>query len=261
MTAIAGERMTILLVEDETAATVNLLSMLNEVCPSCRIVATLESVGDTVAWLTSNPAPDLIFMDIHLADGDAFRIFDNIDVISPVVFTTAYDKYTLEAFSVNSIDYLLKPIKQADLTRAIDKFGRLTGTALDQYRGRIRNLGDAVKAPPTFLVHVRDRMIPVKADEVAYFHTADEKVSLCTFKGEIYPYDKSLETVMAQLPEEEFFRVNRQFVVSRKAIRDISVWFGSRLNLNLTVDVPERIIISKARVPVFKQWVTTVKPK
>ncbi len=247
--------MDIVVVEDETAATVNLLSMLKEACPQCRVSATLESVSDTVEWLTTNPAPDLIFMDIHLADGDAFRIFDNVEVVSPVVFTTAYDEYALEAFSVNSIDYLLKPIKPSDLRRAIDKFSRLTGNTLDSYKVRIRTLSETTARPPlTFLVHLRDKLIPVRAEEVAYFHTADEKVTLCTLKGELYRYDKTLEAVMAHLPEEDFFRANRQFIVSRGAVSDVSVWFGSRLNLNLKVQAPERIIISKARVPVFKQW-------
>ncbi|MCC8034775.1 MAG: LytTR family DNA-binding domain-containing protein [Rikenellaceae bacterium] len=247
--------MKVLVVEDETAATVNLLALLNEVCPSCRIMGTLESVSETVAWLESNPVPDLIFTDIHLADGDAFRIFEHTEVTAPVVFTTAYDRYALEAFGVNSIDYLLKPIKTQDLERAIDKFSRLTGTARHDYTDRVNGLRDnKINRSRTFLVHLRDKLIPVKTEEVAYFHTADEKVTLCTNKGESYPFDKSLDTVMGELPQNGFFRANRQFIVSRGAIRDISVWFGSRLNLNLTVPVPERIIVSKARVPVFKRW-------
>lgn len=241
------------MVEDETAATVNLLSMLNEVCPDCKITGTLESVSETVCWLEGNDPPDLIFMDIHLADGDAFRIFDNIEVTAPVVFTTAYDEYALEAFRVNSIDYLLKPIKPSDLKRAIDKFGRLTGSARKNYTGRLNNMRESRQR--TFLLQLRDKLVPVKAEEIAFFHTADEKVKVHTLKGEAFPYDKSLDTVMAQLPEELFFRANRQYIISRNAVRDISVWFGSRLNLNLKVEVPERIIISKARVPVFKKWI------
>ncbi|MCD8072846.1 MAG: LytTR family DNA-binding domain-containing protein [Alistipes sp.] len=248
--------MKVLVVEDETAATVNLLALLNEVCPTCKIMGTLESVSEPVAWLESNPAPDLIFMDIPLADGDAFRIFDKTEVTAPVVFTTAYDQYALDAFGVNSIDYLLKPIKPGDLKRAVEKFTRLTAAARNDYTGRVNSLGEmAANRPRTFLIHVRDRLIPVQTDEIAFFHTADEKVSVCTLKGECYPFDKSLDTVMGELPAEMFFRANRQYIISRGAIKDISVWFGNRLNLNLTVPVPERIIISKARVPVFKRWI------
>lgn len=245
-----------LIIEDETAAAINLEALLRKVEPSLQIEAVLESVGESVEWLSSHPMPDLIFMDIHLADGESFRIFDRVEIDCPIIFTTAYDQYALEAFKVNSIDYLLKPITQIDLQRALDKLHRLSVTERRSISERVTSLAaEASKASQNvFLIQVRDRIRPLKFDEAAYFYTSDERVTVHTFSGEVLAMDKTLETLSAMLPENDFFRANRQFIVSRSAIRDISVWFGSRLALNLILDTPERIIISKARVPRFKQW-------
>lgn len=245
-----------LIIEDETAAAINLEALLRKVEPSLQIEAVLESVGESVEWLSSHPMPDLIFMDIHLADGESFRIFDRVEIDCPIIFTTAYDQYALEAFKVNSIDYLLKPITQNDLQRALDKLHRLSVTERRSISERVTSLAaEASKASQNvFLIQVRDRIRPLKFEEAAYFYTSDERVTVHTLSGEVLAMDKTLETLSAMLPENDFFRANRQFIVSRRAIRDISVWFGSRLALNLILDTPERIIISKARVPRFKQW-------
>lgn len=245
-----------LIIEDETAAAINLEALLRKVEPSLQIEAVLESVGESVEWLSSHPMPDLIFMDIHLADGESFRIFDRVEIDCPIIFTTAYDQYALEAFKVNSIDYLLKPITQNDLQRALDKLHRLSVTERRSISERVTSLAaEASKASQNvFLIQVRDRIRPLKFEEAAYFYTSDERVTVHTLSGEVLAMDKTLETLSATLPENDFFRANRQFIVSRGAIRDISVWFGSRLALNLILDTPERIIISKARVPRFKQW-------
>lgn len=243
-----------LIIEDETAATVNLLSIMSSVCPGCEVLATLETVTDAVKWLEENPAPDVIFMDIHLADGDAFRIFESVDITSPIIFTTAYDRYALDAFKVNSIDYLLKPIRPEDLRRAMDKLMRLTHADRARYTNRVADML-AARNQNTFLIHVRDKIIPLKAEQIAFCYTCDERVSLYTHEGEMLPFDKSLESLSAQLPENDFFRANRQFIIARSAIADISVWLGSRLCVNLKQHTPERIIISKARVPEFKRWI------
>lgn len=243
-----------LIVEDETAATVNLTSILQKERPDCRVLAALESVTDAVQWIGSNPAPDVIFMDIHLADGDAFRIFERTDVAAPIIFTTAYDRYALEAFKVNSIDYLLKPIRPEELRRALDKLERLTQSDRAQYANRISEVA-ASHNKSTFLIYVRDRIVPVRSDQIAFCHTSSERVTIHTCNGEEYSYDKSLETIAAALSPIDFFRANRQFIIARDAIADISVWFGSRLAVNLRFPTPERIVISKARVPEFKRWI------
>ncbi len=247
-----------LIIEDETAAAVNLRALLNEVDPSIEIIEVLESISECVDYLQSNPMPELIFMDIHLADGESFRIFNHVDITCPIIFTTAYDQYALEAFKVNSIDYLLKPIAPADLRRALEKLRRLSAPEREEVIERTK----AMVAEPqpssqnVFLVQVRDRIRPLKTEEVAYFYTCDERVTAHTFAGETLSIDRTLEALSGVLNEEEFYRANRQFIVARKALKDISVWFGSRLALNLSVETPERIIISKARVPKFKKWLT-----
>ena len=248
-----------LLIEDETAAARNLAAVLREVAPGVQIVATLESVAESIEWLRSNPQPDLLFMDIHLADGDSFRIFGAVEVTAPVIFTTAYDRYALEAFKVSSIDYLLKPINADDVRRALEKLRRLTSGERLGYGSRVRSLA-AQRQEEVFLVRVRDRIIPLQRDRIAYCYTSNEKVTACDFDGETYPLDKTLEALQALLPERDFFRANRQFIVARRAVKEIAVWFGSRLTLHLTVDTPERIVISKARVPEFKTWLRAVHP-
>ena len=195
-------------------------------------------------------------MDIHLADGDSFRIFKSVDITIPIIFTTAYDEYALEAFKVNSIDYLLKPFKEEDLTRAFDKLQRLTATERATATERVETMVATAESDSlrTILVRFKDKLIPIAMEDVAFFYTFSERVTLTTLDGVTYPVDKTLETLSQQLDSVKFFRANRQFIVSRKAVKDIAVWFGSRLALNLVIEAPERIIISKARVPEFKRW-------
>ena len=250
----------VIIIEDETAAVVNLRSMLTAVMGDVEVVAVLESVEESVEYFSKKPSADIVFMDIHLADGDSFRIFGSVDIEIPIIFTTAYNEYAIEAFKVNSIDYLLKPYKEEDLRRALDKLHRLTASEREQQRvGREQMVHSA--STQTMLVRYKDRIIPVNMEEVAFFYTSDERVTLTTLKGDSYPVDKSLEALQQQLSEGKFFRANRQFIISRSAVRDIAVWFGSRLALNLMVETPERIIISKARVPEFKLWLQSLHRK
>lgn len=250
-----------LIIEDETAAALNLTAILKQAAPEMEIVATLESVEESVLWLQANAQPDLIFMDIHLADGNSLRIFDFVEVTAPVVFTTAYDRYALEAFKVNSIDYLLKPIKTADVERALAKLQRLTAVERRDYETRVRTLAaERAENESVFLVHVRDRIIPLRREQIAFCYTSNERVTAYGYDGTAYPINRTLETLQAQLPEADFFRANRQFIVARGAVQEIVVWFGSRLALTLSVATPERIVISKARVPEFKSWLRSVHP-
>lgn len=246
----------VIIVEDETAAAVNLRSMLSTVVGEVEVVALLESVEEAVEYFRGDVDADVVFMDIHLADGDSFRIFRSVDINIPIIFTTAYDEYALEAFKVNSIDYLLKPFGEEELRRALDKLNRLTASERMAQRGSVERMVAQSENEDlqTMLVRYKDKIIPVRMEDVAYFYTYAERVTLTTLSGESYPVDKTLEALSQQLSEEKFFRANRQFIISRKAVKDIAVWFGSRLALNLTVETPERIIISKARVPEFKQW-------
>lgn len=267
------QQKSVLIIEDETAAAVNLKAILRDVAPSYNVLAVLESIAESVEYFQDeqSPRPDLIFMDIHLADGESFRIFDHVDIKVPIIFTTAYDEYALRAFKVNSIDYILKPIKAADMRHAIEKFDLLSGGENKEYNNRIEEMIREVRAEKSaeprpaakdnqrvYLVHQKDKIIPLSIDDVAFFYTSNEKVSAVTYDGTYYIIDRTLENLQSTLPEMEFFRANRQFIVARKAVKDITVWFGSRLSLNLSVQLPERIVISKARVPEFKHWLMAV---
>ncbi|MBQ8470815.1 MAG: response regulator transcription factor [Alistipes sp.] len=244
--------MNVLIIEDETAAAQNLQAILKQEAPETEVLAVLESIEESVEWLGSHAMPDLLFMDIHLADGESFRILEQVDVTAPIIFTTAYDQYALEAFRVNSIDYLLKPINTADVRRALDKWVRLTNLERREYAMRQKQI--ARREQETFLIHVRDKIIPLHRDRIAYCYTTNERVTAYDYEVNSYPLDKTLEAMQAALPEADFIRANRQFIVARRAIKEITVWFGSRLSLHLSVETPERIVISKARVPEFKAW-------
>lgn len=249
--------MRVVIIEDETAAAQNLSAILRKVGPDVEIVATIDTVVDSVEFFTSAPQLDLVFMDIHLADGSSFRIFDSVDIATPIIFTTAYDQYAIEAFKVNSIDYLLKPINEEGVVRAIEKWKRLTSTERSDYSSRINSVAKAQKSEQqVFLVHFRDKIIPLQSCDIAFLHTFEERVTAYCHNGEKYPVDSTLEALQAKLPSEEFFRANRQFIISRKAVKDIAVWFGSRLSVNTSIATPERIIVPKARVHDFKKWLT-----
>ena len=250
----------VVIVEDETAAVVNLRSMLQSINPEVDIIAVLESVEESVEFFSQQHDVDVVFMDIHLADGDSFRIFQSVDIAVPIIFTTAYDEYALQAFKVNSIDYLLKPFKVEDLRAALDKLARLTAAERASERERRQTMieersGDTMQ---TMLVRYKDKIIPLKMSDVAFFYTFAERVTVTTLTGDSYPVEKTLETLGRELPVDDFFRANRQFIVARAAVKDVAVWFGSRLALNLTIETPERIIISKARVPEFKLWLQSL---
>ena len=247
--------MKIAIIEDETAAAQNLSAILRKVCPDIEVVATIDTVVDSIDFFREKPTLDLVFMDIHLADGSSFRIFDKVEISIPIIFTTAYDQYAIEAFKVNSIDYLLKPINEESIRRAIEKWQRLTSAERTNYTSRTAQVALAQKVEQqTFLVHYRDKIIPLQSKDVAFFHTAEERVSAYCYNGNKYQLDMTLEAVQSKISSEEFFRANRQFIIARKAVSEISVWIGSRLAANLTVETPERIIIPKARVHEFKEW-------
>ena len=257
----------VLIIEDETAAAVNLQAILCKVLPQHEVITILESVEEAVEFFEdeSQPSPDLVFLDIHLADGESFRIFDKVEITSPIIFTTAYDEYALRAFKVNSIDYILKPIKEDDLKRAIEKLSLLSGAERSEYSSRVKEMAEVQReergeSQHVFLVHYKDKIIPLSIEDVAYFYTSNEKVTATTYSGEKYQVDRTLELLQGSLPVNNFFRANRQFIVSREAVKDIVVWFGSRLALNLKVETPEKIIISKARAPEFKQWLMLFHP-
>ena len=246
-----------LIIEDEVLAAQSLQKLVTEVAAETEIIGVLQSIEESVAWFNENPMPDLIFMDIHLADGSAFAIFEKTTITCPIIFTTAYDEYALKAFEVSSIDYLLKPINRIDLTRAMNKYKSLvTDKSFDNQSlaQLVQKIGTSKKYKSCFLVPERDKLIPLATANIAYIYIDTKTVKAITLDGHTYFMSQTLDDIMTQLNPDDFFRANRQFIVSRKAIKDLTIWFGNKLSLNLLVKIPEDIIISKAKVAEFKTW-------
>lgn len=246
-----------LIIEDEVLAAQSLQKLVTEVAPETEIIGVLQSIEESVAWFNENPMPDLVFMDIHLADGSSFAIFERTQITCPIIFTTAYDEYALKAFEVSSIDYLLKPINRNDLTRAMNKFNALVGEKANNDNAietLLQQIGMKKNYKSCFLVPQRDKLIPLATSNIAYIYIEDKSVKTIALDEHVYYMSQTLDEIMNQLDPDDFFRANRQFIVSRKAIKDITVWFGNKLSLNLSVKVPEKIIISKAKVAEFKNW-------
>jgi two-component system response regulator LytT len=249
--------MRILIVEDETAAYDNLVDILSIVDPGIQIVGNTESIRQTVRWLKTNPLPDLILMDIHLSDGSAFSIFNSVEIETPVIFVTAYDEYAIEAFKVNSIDYLLKPIKEEDMKRALDKFRRLTRHDILKYLSQLTNLTQVPKYADKILIPFRDKLQPVDLKEVSCFYTTEKKTRIFLKNGKSYPYSSSLEQIETTLNPADFIRANKQFILSRSSVKNITIWFDSRLLITLDIEPPERIYVSKNRAAQFKAWIVS----
>lgn len=252
--------MKVLIIEDETAASENLTAMLQEADSGIEVVKVLESVQQTVRWLSSNPAPDLIFMDIHLSDGSAFTLFQVMEVTVPIVFTTAYDQYALDAFAVNSVDYLLKPVKASELARALDKFRRWTQSDVMDYLQRMMKMRPA-EAPAAYttslLLPVKDRLVPVSMDEVAFIYSTERKTQIQLKTGKVMAYNRSLDSIIGNLDPSRFFRANKQYIVARDCVKDLVIWFDSRLLVRMNTELPEPLFVSKNKASEFKNWIMT----
>lgn len=247
--------MRVLIVEDETAAYENMVNALLAIDPTIEIAGNTESVSQTVEWLQDNPLPDLIFMDIQLSDGSSFMLFDRMKIEIPIVFTTAYDRYAIDAFQVNSIDYLLKPIKPDELQRALDKFRHWIPSDVNNYLSHLMVLAPKPVYKGKILIPLRDKLLPVSLDDVACFYTTDKKTLVCLKNGMQYVYAKMLEQIMTMLNPSRFIRANKQYIVARDSIKEITIWIDSRLLLKLDIETPEPIYISKNRATEFKTWV------
>jgi DNA-binding LytR/AlgR family response regulator len=248
--------MKVLIVEDETVAYENLKSIIAEIDPSVEFLGHTESVVQTVRWLCNNPAPDLIFMDIHLSDGSAFNIFLSITVDTPIVFTTAYDEYAIDAFKVNSIDYLLKPIELDAVARALEKFRKLNNNDIVSYLSKLPQLTSLVKYPEKMLIPVNNELIPVDVNRISYFYTTANCTRTVLKDNTNIAYMRPLDSIYTSLDPALFFRANKQFIIAKDSVKKVTIWFDSRLLITLETDVPERVYISKNKAAQFKKWFT-----
>jgi DNA-binding LytR/AlgR family response regulator len=248
--------MKVLVVEDEIAAARRLIKMIKEVDPELEILSTTDSISSTVNWLNSNPLPELIFMDIHLADGSSFKIFDQVKITCPIIFTTAYDQYAIQAFKVNSIDYLLKPIKIDELAFSIKKYREVINQikAID-----IETLVNAIRKQEQtfqrrFIVQYADKLKAIEVEDIAYFTALEKGVFLVSLDNHRYAIDYTLEKLEGILDPMHFYRANRKFLVSFSSIKSMFTYSKSRVKLELTPNPETEVIVSSDRSAGFKEW-------
>lgn len=245
-----------LVIEDEALAARHIQSVLAEI-GNIQILTVLDSIASTVEWFGENSQPDLVFMDIHLADGSAFKIFELITISCPIIFTTAYDEYAIKAFKVNSIDYLLKPVTKEAVENALEKLRRLTGTPTVQtdIQQLLASFIKGKSYKTHFLVQVKgSKLIPLQVKDIAYIYIETGLVKAVTYDDKSFVIENTLDELASLLNPTDFFRANRQFIVSRNSIKEVDLWFNNRLSLNLNVKVPDKILISKVRVSEFRNW-------
>lgn len=251
--------MKVVILEDEKSAAENLRYLLTEIDDEILVDRVVDTVSDAIDYFSVNNDIELAFCDIHLADGISFEIFEKIKVDVPLIFTTAYDEYALKAFKVNSIDYLLKPIDEDELKEAVQKFksSKQRSPVSDELAKLLKGLATESKHyKSTFLIQKRDLLIPIAVERIAYFTIESGVVKAITFDGSTYNVDDKLEEVEAQLHPEQFFRANRQFIVRRQAIKNLTVYFNGKLIVNIEPKPQERIIVSKAKAPQLKSWMS-----
>lgn len=250
--------MKVLIIEDEKAAVRNLTAVLATVASDLEIIDVLDRVVDAIDWFVAHAMPELIFMDIHLADGSAFEIFEHTKITCPVIFTTAYDEYALRAFKVNSVDYLLKPINESDVRAALIKLKNLYGTprsAENDFLKLIYSLKREENYKTHFLIPAKgDKLLPLSVNMISCFYIADGSVKAVTLDSREYTLPQTLDELTDCLNPIGFFRANRQYLISRESVKEIDLWFNNRLAINLKTPTPEKIVVSKARVGEFKTW-------
>ncbi|PIB36902.1 DNA-binding response regulator [Reichenbachiella sp. 5M10] len=250
--------MKVLIIEDEAPAFRRLQKLLTEIDPTIEIVEVLDGVSDTIEWLHTYESPDLIFMDIQLNDGISFEIFDQIEVKKPVIFTTAFDDYMLKAFRVNSIDYLLKPIKQSELQRSLEKYQTLK-TQLSDSQPKLQELVKNIqlvqaKYKSRFLVKMGEKMMSVETDNIACFQACHGLVHLITHSGKKYLIDLTLDEISKQLNPEKFYRVNRQYILCYHCIAAVHKYGKSQLLIEPKLTLDDQVIVSSEKSTAFKQW-------
>ena len=245
--------MKVIILEDENRAASLLERLLAKVAPHMMVIAKLESIRDGVKYLRSNPEPDLIFSDIQLADGLSFEIYNQVPVRCPIIFTTAYDHYAIEAFKTNGIDYLLKPIEEERLTQAIEKAKHFSpGLVLEKILS-VTNQASAKSYKSRFMVKVGDKIKSIPAEEILVFYS--QKASfILTADKHTYFIDYTLDQLEPMLDPETCFRINRKYIVSINACTNILAWSNSRLRLKIDGTDDPDIIVARERVQEFKNW-------
>jgi DNA-binding LytR/AlgR family response regulator len=254
--------MNVLIIEDEPQAAQRLEKLIGKIAPEARLLGKLDSIKNSVVWLGSNPAPDLVFMDIQLADGKSFQIFEQCTVKSPVIFTTAYDEYALKAFKVNSIDYILKPVDEDELRAAIEKYKSLA-MAKSPPAQMLESINQAMqmltkKFKERFVIKVGEHLKSIETLEILFFFSLEKATFAQTRDGRKHILDFTLDQLEGMLDPSRFFRINRKYIVATDAIQDMISYTNSRLRLVLKTSDPtgdrDDVIVARERVQEFKEW-------
>lgn len=251
--------MKILIIEDEIKTGKELRRLLENVDADIEVIDIMPSVKQSIKWLTDNEAPDLIVSDIQLADGISFDIFSHVHTNTPIIFCTAFDEYAIRAFETNGIDYLLKPVDEGRLKQAVNKYRKLTTLATSDSPGNAQKIamllsGLERNTKSTLLVYESEKIIPVSVAEIAFIYLAKDELKIHCISGRTYKTSGTLEEMEKQLDSTAFFRANRQFIISRKAIQIAEHYFNRRLLVKMSVETPEHVVISKIRTGDFLKW-------
>ena len=252
-----------IIIEDEQSAADNLRFLLKSVAPEIQIIQSIETVSDAIAFFKENKMYDLVFMDIHLADGNSFEIVKEVEPTAPIIFTTAYDQYAIQAFKLNSIDYLLKPIRETELKKSILKF-KDTHHKMLFSTGQLETLISLMntlkkKYRSSFLVQKKDTFIPIASKDFAFFFIQDGVVRGTNKDDQTFSFNEKLEDLENDLNPGVFFRANRQYLIQRSAIKSLQSYFNGRLIVHLEPQPKERIIVSKVNASRLKAWLNDAK--
>ncbi|WP_109853263.1 LytTR family DNA-binding domain-containing protein [Aquimarina sp. AU58] len=260
--------MNVVIIEDETSVAQNLSDLLLEINPKIKVLVVLETVRGSIQWFQQNKPPDIAFFDIKIADGSSFEILEKMTLSFPIIFTTAFDEYALKAFKYNSIDYLLKPINKSDLKKAILKYKNLythDKTILKDNARLIEIIKEIKESTKnniyknSFLVSYRNQLIPLSTNDISYFYLENQIIYIRTNENKTYKTHSTLETLEKQLNPFLFFRVNRQCIVSKRAIKSVNVYEKRKLKLFLYPEHSFEIVISKLKATNFKKWMKNLQ--
>ncbi len=248
--------MNIVIIEDERLTAEDLKDVISQVEPEASVVAVLHSVNEATQYFRTNPVPDLIFSDIQLGDGLSFEIFQTVAVKAPIIFCTAYDEYTMHAFKANGIHYILKPFDEQIIIDALSKYKALRSSftpAEHSLSNLIQLFQQQHTKSPALLVHHKDKIIPVKLEEIAVCYIRNEITHIYTFTQKTYLISKTLEEIQ-QMGGNMFYRANRQYVINREAVLDASQYLSRKVSVSLKVPFEESITVSKEKMPHFLDW-------
>lgn len=248
--------MKVVIIEDELPAYKRLVKLLGELLPEAEVVAHHDSVSTAKEWFDENESPEIVFMDIHLADGSAFDLLKQVKIEAPIIFTTAYDQYAIEAFKASGVGYLLKPIKSEDLEDALDKLSDLKKmfNTPDDKQAKLLEVLKQPEYKKRFMIRFGDNIKTIGIEDIAYFFSENKGTFAKMFEDRTYPIDNNLDALEQMLDPEKFFRINRQYIISLKAIKEMKTYSKARVLVKLQPEVKEPPLVSSERSAGFKLW-------